>query len=135
MPSHVRKDRRKLTRTATLTPPQASVIPLNAVFLGILAKARERTLKFTDKRVKLTNEILQVRPWIHMSLDEYVWMDRLDVCVCVSSRPTDDYKRNPTKQPNHNTGHPLHQVLRVGGALPQAGRGGALAGQSVTGQP
>ena len=42
----------------------ASVIPLNAVFLGILARARERTLKSTDSRVKLTNEVLQVGGWV-----------------------------------------------------------------------
>ncbi|TFJ81540.1 hypothetical protein NSK_006792 [Nannochloropsis salina CCMP1776] len=47
----------------------ASVIPLNAVFLGILAKARERTLKSTDSRVKLTNEVLQgIR-----SIKSYAW--------------------------------------------------------------
>lgn len=45
------------------------IIPVNAMFLGFLAKARERTLKFTDARVKLTNEVLQgIR-----SIKSYAW--------------------------------------------------------------
>ena len=35
------------------------IIPLNAYFLLKLSKLREENLKFTDNRVKLTNEILQ----------------------------------------------------------------------------
>ena len=66
---------------------QASVIPLNAVFLGILAKARERTLKFTDQRVKLTNEVLQVRCdiWIYpinILYDICILYCLLHVCCC-----------------------------------------------------
>jgi hypothetical protein len=60
----------------------ASVIPLNAVFLGILAKARERTLKSTDSRVKLTNEVLQVRPNASPALLFVSW--RLVVVLDVS---------------------------------------------------
>eukprot|EP00981_Chlorochromonas_danica_P011662 scaffold4203_cov166-Ochromonas_danica.AAC.8 len=35
------------------------IIPLNAYFLNRLSTVREENLKFTDRRVKLTNEILQ----------------------------------------------------------------------------
>jgi hypothetical protein len=42
---------------------------VNALFLGLLARYRERTLKYTDSRVRLTNEILQgIR-----SIKSYAW--------------------------------------------------------------
>jgi ATP-binding cassette subfamily C (CFTR/MRP) protein 1 len=37
------------------------ILPLNAHFLIALSKLKEENLKLTDRRVKLTNELLQVR--------------------------------------------------------------------------
>lgn len=56
------------------------LIPVNAMFLGILAKARERTLKFTDSRVKLTNEVLQGIRSIKSYAWEKAYLGQVGVC-------------------------------------------------------
>ena len=73
-----------------------SVIPLNAAFLGILAKAREKTLRFTDQRVKLTNEVLQgIR-----SIKSYAWEVPFLQQVCTRPAGGHDVVTLPSRSPS-----------------------------------